>query len=296
MVGAGLAPGRARGGAGPGATRSRPAAPPPRQLARSESGRQALAPLSGCPGPRLRVCGQRIRVDGWRVGTAVTSGRPPGADGSGEDQRQGQRGPLLSLLVHGRSLQPPAREPGPAGAQVRGAGAARGRSCGRGPGGEGGAEGSAALGRRGGPPPFGGPERRDRATPNRGGRGDVTRDDGRAAAELPEPSAGGQVFPAHSPPRAVLGPGPVSGFCAERPSPSQNGKIRLASGPESSGQVSPQAALGLTGAPSHLPGRQGPSRSAPSRSGCPCGRRVPSRSGCPRRSARRGKPWRRGSG
>lgn len=240
MVGAGLAPGRARGGAGPGATRSRPAAPPPRQLARSESGRQALAPLSGCPGPRLRVCGQRIRVDGWRVGTAVTSGRPPGADGSGEDQRQGQRGPLLSLLVHGRSLQPPAREPGPAGAQVRGAGAARGRSCGRGPEGEGGAEGSAALGRRGGPPPFGGPERRDRATPNRGGRGDVTRDDGRAAAELPEPSAGGQVFPAHSPPRAVLGPGPVSGFCAERPSPLQNGKIRLASGPRAADRCLPK--------------------------------------------------------
>lgn len=45
--------------------------------------------------------------------------RTPGAHGPGEDQRQGPRGSLLSLLVHGRSLQPPAGEPGPAGAQVR---------------------------------------------------------------------------------------------------------------------------------------------------------------------------------
>lgn len=45
--------------------------------------------------------------------------RTPGAHGPGEDQRQGPRGSFLSLLVHGRSLQPPAGEPGPAGAQVR---------------------------------------------------------------------------------------------------------------------------------------------------------------------------------
>lgn len=70
--------------------------------------------------------------------------------------------------------------------------------------------------------------------------GDVTRDDGRAAAELPEPSAWGQVFPAHSPPRAVLGPGPVSGFCAGRPSPLQNGKIRLASGPRAADRCLPK--------------------------------------------------------
>lgn len=49
--------------------------------------------------------------------------RTPGAHGPGEDQRQGPRGPLLPLVVHGRPLQPPAGEPGPARAQVRAAGA-----------------------------------------------------------------------------------------------------------------------------------------------------------------------------
>lgn len=51
----------------------------------------------------------------------VTS-RPPrlrGSDGSSEDQRESQRGALLPLLLHGRPLEPPAGEPGPAGAQVR---------------------------------------------------------------------------------------------------------------------------------------------------------------------------------
>lgn len=57
-----------------------------------------------------------------------------GSDGSGEDQRESQRGALLPLLLHGRPLQPPAGEPGPAGAQVSGrpARAGRGRGAGGG--------------------------------------------------------------------------------------------------------------------------------------------------------------------
>lgn len=60
----------------------------------------------------------------------VTSWPPRlgGSDGSGEDQRESQRGALLPLLLHGRPLQPPAGEPGPAGAQVSG-----GAVCGRRP-------------------------------------------------------------------------------------------------------------------------------------------------------------------
>lgn len=155
------------------------------------------------------------------------------------------------------------------------------------------AEGSAALCRRGGPPPSGGPERRDRETPRRGGWGDVTRDDGCAAAGLPEPSAWGQMFPAHSPPRAVLGPGPVSGSRAGRPSSSQNRKIRLASGTRAADRCPP-----------HQPRSASPGAVPPSRAGWrPEPEPLRSLAGgvsmwspCPRRSARRGRSWWRGSG
>lgn len=67
----------------------------------------------------------------------VTSWLPRlrGSDGSGEDKRESQRRALLPLLLHGRPLQPPAGEPGPAGAQVSGsrAEAVRGGPARRGP-------------------------------------------------------------------------------------------------------------------------------------------------------------------
>lgn len=113
------------------------------------------APGQGPPPWRARGCDRACpclaaRPRGWRAGevgavpsasaapvVTATCGsrhccprtpRTPGAHGPGEDQRQGPRGPLLPLVFHGRPLQPPAGESGPAGAQVRAAGRAQGRA------------------------------------------------------------------------------------------------------------------------------------------------------------------------
>lgn len=121
---------------------SRPGTPPGPCLP-SRRGQRAPAPGGGggassraAPRGRQRrrapravtaTCG-RGRSQLAAAGEAADpSARAAGSDGSGEDQREGQRGALLPLVVHGRPLQPPAGEPGPAGAQVRdGRGGARG--------------------------------------------------------------------------------------------------------------------------------------------------------------------------
>lgn len=95
---------------------------------------------------------RRLRDAGRERPQRGSAGGSGGWDGPGQDQRQGQRGgaaaasaaaavgraapgPLLPLHLHGRPLQPPAREPGPAGAQV-GPGPGAGRGPGSGPGAE----------------------------------------------------------------------------------------------------------------------------------------------------------------
>lgn len=109
------------------------------------------------------------------------------------------------------------------------------------------------------------------------------------------------MFPAHSPPRAVLGPGPVSGLCAGRPSSLQNRKIRLASGPRAADRCLPKRRSASPGAvPPSRPPEPEPQRSlsvgVSLLSACPFPVGVSLWSACPRRSARRRKLWRRGSG
>lgn len=101
--------GGGEGGGGEGGGAARPPGRPPR----ASEGR---APRAVTATPAAAALPTRRRGE--------RGDRPPprlgGPDGSGEDQRESQRGALLPLLLHGRPLQPPAREPGPAGAQVRG--------------------------------------------------------------------------------------------------------------------------------------------------------------------------------
>lgn len=98
-----------RGGGGEGGGAARPPGRPPR-ASEGRAPRAVTATPAAAALPTRRR-GERGDLPPPRLG---------GPDGSGEDQRESQRGALLPLLLHGRPLQPPAREPGPAGAQVRG--------------------------------------------------------------------------------------------------------------------------------------------------------------------------------
>lgn len=151
-------PGPSRGSVAPG----RGEAAPPRCVRRRPRARRGGGVAAGAGGgaaPSLAMSEvpafgrrRRLRDAGRERPQRGSAGGSGGWDGPGQDQRQGQRGgaaaaaaaaavgraapgPLLPLHLHGRPLQPPAREPGPAGAQVGpGPGAAKGQGSGVAPG------------------------------------------------------------------------------------------------------------------------------------------------------------------